>query len=226
MNSDLLTRKVCEMVKKMSEAQQSTLQVAAAREDRLLQTPGNARGAVAKSLGAKLIDAGWAKEVKAPDDAPLWRRDAATGVAYALKLTSKGIKAAGAASGQGAQGSESPSITTAPEQPLPRAPTRKSTLSTLAPGATSESKASDIDSPTSLRAPRPGTKLGDVVGRLSAETGATIGELTTATGWLDHTTRAALTGLRRRGYALSLSRRERDGASVYRIAAIGGGATK
>ncbi|HEY1779739.1 MAG TPA: DUF3489 domain-containing protein [Roseiarcus sp.] len=181
---------------------------------------------MAKSLAAKLISAGWAKEVKAPDGASVWRRDVATGVAYALKLTAMGIKAAGAASGQGAQGSESPSIATAPEQPLPRAPTRRSTLATLAPGETSESKACDIDSPTSLRAPPPGTKLGDVVDRLSAETGATIGELTTATGWLDHTTRAALTGLRRRGYALSLSRRERDGASVYRIAAVDGGATK
>ncbi len=48
----------------------------------------------------------------------------------------------------------------------------------------------------------------------------------TATGWLEHTTRAALTGLRRRGYTLSLARRERDGASVYRISAIGDEATK
>ena len=71
-----------------------------------------------------------------------------------------------------------------------------------------------------------GSKLGDVLARLSAEAGATIGELMTATGWLEHTTRAALTGLRRRGYTLSLTRRERDGASVYRISAIGGEATK
>jgi hypothetical protein len=40
--------------------------------------------------------------------------------------------------------------------------------------------------------------------------------LTQATGWLPHTTRAALTGLRQRGYAVF---RERIGAgdSVYRI---------
>jgi uncharacterized protein DUF3489 len=48
----------------------------------------------------------------------------------------------------------------------------------------------------------------------------------TATGWLEHTTRAALTGLRQRGYALSLTRRERHGASVYRISAIGDESTK
>ena len=46
--------------------------------------------------------------------------------------------------------------------------------------------------------------------------GATILQLTEATGWLPHTTRAALTGLRKRGYAVV---RERVGAadSVYRI---------
>src|SRR5271163_1842209 len=43
-----------------------------------------------------------------------------------------------------------------------------------------------------------------------------IVDLTQATGWLPHTTRAALTGLRKRGYAVI---RERIGAgdSVYRI---------
>ncbi len=39
--------------------------------------------------------------------------------------------------------------------------------------------------------------------------GATIVDLTQATGWLAHTTRAAITGLRKRGYAVT---RERIGA--------------
>ena len=69
----------------------------------------------------------------------------------------------------------------------------------------------------SSRKPRVGSKLGSVLDMLSADAGATIGELTAATGWLEHSTRAALTGLRRRGYGLSLTRRERAGASVYRI---------
>jgi hypothetical protein len=219
-------RKARKMLSKMSETQRSLLQAAAAREDGILQPPGNARGAVTKSLAAKLIDAGWVKEIKAPNSAPVWRRDAASGGAFALKLTAKCFNAAGAAPGEGSDGSGNPSLTAAQEQTLPGAPSRKSTPSVRAPGATSESKASDIASPTSLRAPRPGTKLGAVVDRLSAEKGATISELTTATGWLDHTTRAALTGLRRRGYTLSLTPRERDGASVYRIPVIGGGAAK
>ena len=45
--------------------------------------------------------------------------------------------------------------------------------------------------------------------------GATIGDLTAATGWLPHTTRAAITGLRNRGYSVIRERIE-DGGSAYR----------
>jgi hypothetical protein len=119
-----------QMLNKTSEAQRSMLQAAAAREDRLLQPPGNARGAVAKSLAAKLIDAGWAKEIKASKGAPVWRREAATGGAYGLKLTAKGLKAVAAAS-EGPDGSENSSLRTAAEMAQPNAPVRKSALFAL-----------------------------------------------------------------------------------------------
>jgi hypothetical protein len=51
---------------------------------------------------------------------------------------------------------------------------------------------------------------------LSRPEGATIGVLTKATGWLPHTTRAAITGVRKRGYSVVLDR-SADGASVYRL---------
>jgi hypothetical protein len=44
-------------------------------------------------------------------------------------------------------------------------------------------------------------------------------ELIAATGWLPHTGRAALTGLRHRGYEVRLERGENGGASVYRALA-------
>jgi hypothetical protein len=55
-----------------------------------------------------------------------------------------------------------------------------------------------------------------VIELLRRADGATIIDLTQATGWLRHTTRAALTGLRKRGYAVI---RERIGAGdlAYRI---------
>jgi hypothetical protein len=40
--------------------------------------------------------------------------------------------------------------------------------------------------------------------------------LVAATGWLPHTTRAALTGLRKRGYAIERERSEKGG-SLYQI---------
>jgi hypothetical protein len=213
------------MLNKMSEAQRSMLLAAAARDDRLLQPPKSAPGAVAKSLAAKLIDLGLVKEVKASNGAPVWRREAATGGLYALKLTVKGVKTVAAAS-EGPDGSENSSRSTASEMAPPDAPVRKSSLSLCAQGVRTDSKPSKVASTTTARPPRLGSKIGDVLGRLSAEAGATIGELMTATGWLEHTTRAALTGLRRRGYALSLTQRERKGASVYRILPIGGETTK
>jgi hypothetical protein len=52
---------------------------------------------------------------------------------------------------------------------------------------------------------------------LSKKSGATLEALVEATSWLPHTTRAALTALRKRGYTVLLERQ--DGKpSLYRIA--------
>jgi hypothetical protein len=64
--------------------------------------------------------------------------------------------------------------------------------------------------------PRKGSKLASVMALLSRAEGATIDALTKATGWLPHTTRAAITGVRKRGYSVVLDRGA-EGASVYRL---------
>ena len=61
---------------------------------------------------------------------------------------------------------------------------------------------------------RPGSKQALLVELLSQEGGASLNELTTATKWLPHTTRAALTGLRKRGIAVV--REKVDGETRYR----------
>jgi Protein of unknown function (DUF3489) len=212
------------MLNKMSEAQRSMLVAAAAAEDRSLQAPANARGAALKTFAGKLIEAGWVREVKARDGAPVWRKDADSGETYALKLTAKGLKAVAAASRAADGDVESVPITAKQHATKPNGrqlgPPPYSTVGIVAQSTRGEK------SPTSTRAPRAASKLGRVVGMLIADTGATIGELTTATGWLEHTTRAALTGLRHRGYSLSLTKQGRDGASVYRIASGGGESAK
>jgi hypothetical protein len=64
--------------------------------------------------------------------------------------------------------------------------------------------------------PRAGSKQAAVLALLGREQGATLADLIEVTGWLAHTTRAALTGLRQRGYGLDRSRGE-DGRAVYRL---------
>ena len=70
-----------------------------------------------------------------------------------------------------------------------------------------------------VRTPRQGTKLALVVDLLGRHQGATLDELVAATGWLPHTTRAALTDLRRRGYCLHKGPRD-SGARAYSIQVI------
>ena len=70
----------------------------------------------------------------------------------------------------------------------------------------------------SAAAPKPtGTKSAAVIALLSREEGATLHEMVAATGWLPHTTRAALTGLKKKGHRIM--RGERGEITCYRIAA-------
>jgi hypothetical protein len=66
-------------------------------------------------------------------------------------------------------------------------------------------------------APATGTKTALVIGLLLRDSGATLDELTGATSWLPHITRAALTGLRKRGYAIE--KRKRGEVSCYHLEA-------
>jgi Protein of unknown function (DUF3489) len=68
----------------------------------------------------------------------------------------------------------------------------------------------------SLSAPRGGTKLARVLQLLQRDCGATLEELIAATDWLPHTTRAALTGLRKRGYSVTIDRSDKKRGSTYR----------
>ena len=52
---------------------------------------------------------------------------------------------------------------------------------------------------------RPGGKLGLLLDAVARPQGATLDELTAASGWLPHTTRAAISRLRQRGYDVRLA---------------------
>ena len=65
-------------------------------------------------------------------------------------------------------------------------------------------------------APLAESKTAQVIALLQRPDGATLDELIAATGWLPHTTRAALTGLRKKGHAVERKAVE-GGASRYMI---------
>jgi len=194
------------MTVKLSDAQLVMMSAAAQREDRCLAAPERLRGAAVSKVSAKLVKLGLAREIRAKPGTPVWRRDE-EGQAYALKLTAAGLKAIAVDEGseEAIGASEA-----AQAQPLPEAKTSGSP--------------DDVGPQTNVAAPREGSKLALVINLLRRADGAGIVDLTEATGWLPHTTRAALTGLRKRGYAVV---RERVGAGdpVYRIshAAADGG---
>jgi hypothetical protein len=70
---------------------------------------------------------------------------------------------------------------------------------------------------TSPAQPRAGSKLALVIAMLSNEAGASLKSLAEMAGWLPHTTRATLTGLRKRGFLIERVKDD-DLGTIYRIA--------
>jgi hypothetical protein len=189
------------MTVKLTDAQLVMLSAAAQREDRCLAAPDKLKGAILTKVGEKLVKLGLVREVRAKAGIPIWRRDDA-GQSYAVKLTAAGLKAVAVDDG-------SEDAIARREAPQPQArPSRD---------ATRPSGSDIVGERAKSLTPRAGSKLGRVIDLLQRSEGATIPNLIEATGWLPHTTRAALTGLRKRGYAVARERAD-GGDSVYRIA--------
>jgi hypothetical protein len=174
------------------------LSAAAQRADLCLTAPNKLKGAILAKVSDKLMKFGLVREVRAKAGAPVWRRGNA-GRSYALKLTTSGLKAI--AVDDGLNEARAPR-----EAPQPQSN----------PDATRASGTDIVDEHAKTPMPRAGSKLARVIDLLRRSDGATISNLAEATGWLPHTTRAALTGLRKRGYTV-IRERISAGNSVYRI---------
>lgn len=72
--------------------------------------------------------------------------------------------------------------------------------------------------PTMPIVPRPASKANLILDLLKRPDGATIPQLVGATGWLPHTTRAALTGLKKKGHAVTSSKATGEDR-IYRVVA-------
>jgi hypothetical protein len=70
--------------------------------------------------------------------------------------------------------------------------------------------------------PRPDTKKARLIARLESPLGVDVTTLSTELGWQPHSTRAALTGLRKDGYPIERLPSEPDQPTRYRIADTAG----
>ncbi len=188
---------------KLTATQLAILTAASARDDGLAIRPAALRPAGAAKIAAKLLKQGLVRELRAKDDMPAWREDE-HGKAFSLKTLKAGRVAVQAMAKQAAASHASKD-----EDQVSR-----SDLKQTGTAATAVERPVQV---AEAGAAKPGSKRAIILALLSREDGATTEALMAATGWLPHTTRAALSGLRKGGIAIARSREGEGGASVYRV---------
>jgi hypothetical protein len=175
---------------KLTDTQLIILSSASQREDGLAVLPENLKASTAKAALTKLLALGFVKEVRVKRDQPAWRTDEQE-KPLGLKITKVGSAAIGI-----------PDEGASDEEPAPEPKSGRATKRAL------------VSAKASL--PRAGSKQAEIIGLMKRKTGATLDEMIKATGWLPHTTRAALTGLRKKGYGLAKVK-DAKGKTAYRI---------
>jgi hypothetical protein len=200
---------------KLTDTQLIILSSAAKHDEGLATRPGNLNAAAAMKVASSLIAKGLAREIRAKADAPVWHEN--EDGRFALKITRAGREAIGV---EDEEAQDAASVLRAPapvnSKKSASKPTPKSDATTPAAGAKGVQgtpAGAGESSPADFRA---GSKQAKIVHLMKRAKGATLDELVEATEWLPHTTRAALTGLRKRGVTLERVKDEGRG-SVYRI---------
>lgn len=189
---------------KLTATHLDILSAATAREDGLAVKPVALKPAGAAKIAARLIELGLVRELRAKADMPVWREDE-NGKALTLKLLKAGRNAV---------------VAMAPKADAPGSSVGVDDQASGAPGGTAEV----VTPAMQPNATKPASKRALILAMLSRESGVTIPALMEATGWLPHTTRAALSVLRKGGLAVERSRSETGGDSIYRIDPVALGA--
>lgn len=221
---------------KLTHKQMTVLSGAAQRDDGAAILPDAMKPASLAKLSLALIEQDLVREVLTKSKMPIWRRDVA-GRPLSLVITRAG-KAAIESRKEGAtkidekatadrarrrvlgKPAEAPDAT-ANQRKVHReglqdvkrklAPSCEKKLVRDAP-----SKGQASPSPLSW-CPRAGSKQALLISLLMAAEGASLDTIVAATGWLPHTVRAAVTGLRKRGYAIARLQESGGKSSSYRI---------
>lgn len=87
------------------------------------------------------------------------------------------------------------------------------------PRKSSKTEASASAEKPATASPKGQTKRAQLIELLQTENGATTSELASALSWLPHTTRSALTGLRKKGYTIISEKAH--GETRYRVGRAG-----
>ena len=203
---------------KLTNSQLIILSGAACRDDGVAAVPPRMTKAAALKVGASLTARKLMREMRAKPGMPVWRENEAGGK-VALVITKTGRSAIGiddeVTDGAGA----TKAAAGGGDNPKPDKQ-RKRVVTGVRSVAAGEPVVTRVVSPEAGRGtahPRNGSKQALLIEMLDRKTGAGLDALVAATGWLPHTTRAILSGLRKRGYVLERTKSE-AGGSVYRIA--------
>ena len=167
---------------RLSETQTTLLSAAAARKNLSLHPPPEslkARGKALERAIAGLVKRGLAAETRARSDGATWRRDE-DGTRIGLAATPASLSAIGLERDEAS----------ADSRDIEDKPAKTATT--------------PISQPAGRPISRLGGKLGALLAAIEGDGGATIGDLSKSTGWQPHTTRAALTRLRQRGFDIRL----------------------
>jgi Protein of unknown function (DUF3489) len=188
---------------KFTDTQLMVLSAAGARDDGIAVVPAKMNGAAASKVGASLVTRKLMREVRSKPGMPVWQKGE-DDRPISLMITRTGRDAIGVE--ENAPG----------EAPRPfSAQSEEKGARTLEKPSRDRFGDKDLTD-VGATSPRSGTKLALVIEMLCAKKGATLDMLIGATGWLPHTTRAALTGLRKRGFSIERTR-EKGSDSIYRI---------
>jgi hypothetical protein len=203
-----------ETMAKLTDTQLIVLAKAAAHADGVAERPRRLPPAAAQMVAAALVSRGLMREIASRAGMPVWRTGEESG-AVSLLITPTGRRSIGVTdeieAGKSGDGLLSPPSTSEQQTPIG---------SDMIGSDRPAPKASGSSPQDAVIPLRTGTKQAAVVAMLSSPAGVTIDALMHHTGWLPHTTRAVLSGLRKRGHVIERMRDD-DGRSRYRIA--GGG---
>ncbi len=187
---------------KLTDTQLVILSAASQRPDRrVLPLPERLKGGAAQKVVGALIAKGLVAEVAARPGDPVWR-ETGDGEALTLVATDAALAAIGVEPDSAPEAAEEAQA--APAAPETAEPPDAASAAATAPAA---------------RKTRAGTKQAQLIAMLERPEGATIAEITAATGWQPHTVRGAIAGALKKKLGLEVtSEKIENRGRVYQIA--------